>query len=206
MYSFRDFEKSLCLLNDKVSINLIDPEHKSNANAILCYGYVDHAAGLTFEALSLVSCVGDDYTIVLDNNEIGLKIRADEDKMSSAKPISNKALLARYSGRIEILDLYYQNTDVVEARRIRELDPLRYPLCPDDIYVVFLWHEKEFEQMWVRCEKHLGTDDDGIRHFSGKLLNEPHRDYGFHIGKKVMFGLFVEDGRTVCIGTGNCPN
>jgi len=108
MYSFRDFEKSLCLLNDKVSINLIDPEHKSNANSILCYGYVDHAAGLTFEALSLVSCVGDDYTIVLDNNEIGLKIRADEDKMSSAKPISNKALLARYSERIEILDLYYR--------------------------------------------------------------------------------------------------
>jgi len=206
MCSFRDFEKSLLILYDPVSLNLIDTEHTSGANAILCYGYVDHTAGLTFEGLSLLSCVGDDYTIVLDNNEIGLKIRADEEKLENARPIHNKALLARYSDRIEILDLYYQNTEVVEARQITELDPLRYPQCPDDIYVVFVWQEKEFEKMWVRCEKYLYTDEDGVRYFAGKLLNEPNRDFGFHIGKQVKFGLFIEDDLTVCIGSGNYPD
>ena len=65
MNSFRDFEKSLCILRDRACINILDPGQASGANGILCYGYVDHAAGLTFEGLALVSCVDDDYTIVL---------------------------------------------------------------------------------------------------------------------------------------------
>ena len=70
MNSFRDFEKSLCILWDRACINILDPDQVSGANGILCYGYVDHAAGLTFEGLALVSCMDDDYTIVLDNDEI----------------------------------------------------------------------------------------------------------------------------------------
>ena len=84
MNSFRDFEKSLCILWDRACINILDPDQVSGANGILCYGYVDHAAGLTFEGLALVSCVDDDYTIVLDNDENGMKIRADEEKVRNA--------------------------------------------------------------------------------------------------------------------------
>ena len=57
MNSFRDFEKSLCILWDRACINILDPDQVSGANGILCYGYVDHAAGLTFEGLALVSCM-----------------------------------------------------------------------------------------------------------------------------------------------------
>ena len=57
MNSFRDFEKSLCILWDRACINILDPDQVSGANGILCYGYVDHAAGLTFEGLALVSCI-----------------------------------------------------------------------------------------------------------------------------------------------------
>ena len=89
MNSFRDFEKSLCILWDRACINILDPDQVSGANGILCYGYVDHAAGLTFEGLALVSCVDDDYTIVLDNDEVGMKIRADEEKVRNAVPVSN---------------------------------------------------------------------------------------------------------------------
>ena len=67
MNSFRDFEKSLCILRDRTCINILDPDQNSGANGILCYGYVDHAAGLTFEGLALVSCMDDDYTIVLED-------------------------------------------------------------------------------------------------------------------------------------------
>ena len=68
MNSFRDFEKSLCILRDRTCINILDPDQNSGANGILCYGYVDHAAGLTFEGLALVSCVDDDY--LRDNDEL----------------------------------------------------------------------------------------------------------------------------------------
>ena len=54
MNSFRDFEKSLCILWDRACINILDPDQVSGANGILCYGYVDHAAGLTFEGLAFL--------------------------------------------------------------------------------------------------------------------------------------------------------
>ena len=172
MNSFRDFEKSLCILWDRACINILDPDQVSGANGILCYGYVDHAAGLTFEGLALVSCMDDDYTIVLDNDEIGMKIRADEEKVRNAVPVSNKALLARYADRIEILDIYYEDTEVVNARAMPELDPFRHPQYPDDLFVFFLAQDKHYEQMWVRCGKYL-FDADGIKVFTGTLLNEP---------------------------------
>lgn len=126
MNSFRDFEKSLCILWDRACINILDPDQVSGANGILCYGYVDHAAGLTFEGLALVSCMDDDYTIVLDNDEIGMKIRADEEKVRNAVPVSNKALLARYADRIEILDIYYEDTEVVCDKEVK----IRHPTSP----------------------------------------------------------------------------
>lgn len=71
-----------------------------------------------------MSCVDDDYTIVLDNDEVGMKIRADEEKVRNAVPVSNKALLARYADRIEILDIYYEDTEVVNARAMPRVRPL----------------------------------------------------------------------------------
>ena len=139
---------------------------------------------------------------MLDNNEITLKIRADEERMKNARPIHNKALLARYEKRIQIIDIYYKDAEVVKARQITEVDPLRYPQNPDDIYVVFFWKGNVYEKMWVRCERYLDTDEDGFRHFTGRLLNKPDHDYGFHIGSKVKFALFVEDNLTVCMGSG----
>ena len=50
MNSFRDFEKSLCILRDRACINILDPDQASGANGILCYGYVDHATGLTLSS------------------------------------------------------------------------------------------------------------------------------------------------------------
>ena len=197
MNSFRDFEKSLCILRDRACINILDPGQASGANGILCYGYVDHAAGLTFEGLALVSCVDDDYTIVLDNKEIGMKIRADEEKVRNAVPVSNKALLARYADRIEILDIYYEDTEVVNARAMPELDPFRHPQYPDDLFVFFLAQDKHYEQMWVRCGKYL-FDADGIKVFTGTLLNEPNRDMGIHDGDEVKVGVFHTDAGPVC--------
>lgn len=36
MNSFRDFEKSLCILRDWACINILDPNQASGANGILC--------------------------------------------------------------------------------------------------------------------------------------------------------------------------
>ena len=122
MNSFRDFEKSLCILRDRACINILDPDQNSGANGILCYGYVDHAAGLTFEGLALVSCVDDDYTIVLDNDEVGMKIRADEEKVRNAVPVSNKALLARYkddSGKIKYEERIVEQMPQIPKRKDR---------------------------------------------------------------------------------------
>lgn len=109
MNSFRDFEKSLCILRDRACINILDPNQSSGANGILCYGYVDHAAGLTFEGLALVSCVDDDYTIVLDNDEIGMKMIHVTGKLT-LREYKNRDQETRMSADVGILDWNYVGT------------------------------------------------------------------------------------------------
>ena len=105
--------------------------------------------------------------------------------------------MARYADRIEILDIYYEDAEVVNARAMTELDPFRHPLYPDDLFVFFLAPDKHYEQMWVRCGKYL-FDADGIKVFSGTLLNEPNRDMGIHDGDEVKVGVFHTDAGPVC--------
>ena len=96
MNSFRDVELALCLVNDPISIRMLDPEQKSGANAVLCCGYVDHTAGLTFEVLSLASCVGNDYTILPEYEKMGIKLRADSLDLNAVKPIVKKSMLYHF--------------------------------------------------------------------------------------------------------------
>ena len=46
------------------------------ANALLCMGYVDHTAGLTYEALALANYCDGDYSVVWEAKDISLKIRS----------------------------------------------------------------------------------------------------------------------------------
>lgn len=199
MNSFRDVELALCLVNDPISIRMLDPEQKSGANAVLCCGYVDHTAGLTFEVLSLASCVGNDYTIMPEYEKMGIKLRADSVDLNAVKPIRNDALMQRYGWRIKVLAEYYKNREVVTCRAYKEFDEFRHPRFPDDILTVFVWSDQKGEKIWVRAEEPI-KEENGLIVLKGRLLNEPNHRTHLHCGDQVIFGTFLASDERLCVG------
>ena len=178
---------------------MLDPEQKSGANAVLCCGYVDHTAGLTFEVLSLASCVGNDYTILPEYEKMGIKLRADSLDLNAVKPIRNDALMQRYGWRIKVLAEYYKNREVVTCRAYKEFDEFRHPRFPDDILTVFVWSDQKGEKIWVRAEKPI-KEENGLIVLKGRLLNEPNHRTHLHCGDQVIFGTFLASDERLCVG------
>lgn len=196
---FREVDRELCLVQSLAAIHMLDPQGQSRANAVLCCGYIDHTAGLTFEVLSLVSCVGNDYTILPEYEKMGVKLRASSVKPDSVVPIQNEALKARYAFRIKILDSYYKDKDITTCRTYQEFDSFRHPHFPDDICASFMWPDQKVERMWVRT-KRLYKEENNVLFFLGTLMNEPHHGTHLHYGNQVMFATFVNEGSRLCVG------
>lgn len=199
MNDFRDVERSLCLVKSEVGLRVFDPAEASGANAVLCYGYVDHIAGLTFEVLALALCVGGEYTVLPEQDKSSLKLRADSVHPADVVPIQNDTLLQRYSDRIQNLALYYEDKAAVACRAFRELDSYRHPQFPDDIRVTFMDSDHKAEQMWVRTEAFV-REDDCLLIFGGVLLNEPTRNPTLHCGDNVIFGTTLTSSGRICLG------
>lgn len=199
MNSFRDVERALCLVDDPISIRVLDPQQKSGANSVLCCGYVDHTAGLTFEGLSLILCVGNDYTILPEYEKIGLKIRADSVDLAAVKPIRNEALMNRYDWHLKVLAEYYKNHEVVACRAYKEFDSFRHPTFPDDMLATFVWPDHKGENMWVRAEVPV-KEENNLIVLKGTLLNEPKHGTLLHRGDQVIFGTFLASDGRVCVG------
>lgn len=195
--NFREVEKKLCIYVDELSVKLLSPDVE--ANALLCMGYVDHTAGLTYEALALANYCDGDYSVVWESKEVGLKIRAEATTNKIIMPIENKVLLNKFQHRIENLELYYKDEDAVNCRAIKELDRFRHPDFPDDLAVIIVKEGLKPETIWVRAN-HLTTYNNEIISFKGQLLNEPYSDFGIHINQEIDCISFVDDSGERILG------
>ena len=75
-FNFREVEHNLCIAIDSTMSTLLSAGEDYGANAVICYGYVDNQAGLTFEVLCLASYIDGDYTIVNENKTVSMKVRS----------------------------------------------------------------------------------------------------------------------------------
>ena len=80
--SFRDVEHKLCIAIDARTVAIFNAMNQTDANALLCYGYIDRQAGLTFEVLGLLLYEDGDYTLANVNNEVSMKVRAESSRRS----------------------------------------------------------------------------------------------------------------------------
>lgn len=197
--NFREVDRKLCLIQDSRFVLALDPEQKTKANAVLFFGYIDHTRGLTYEALGLVRCEGNDYALVSDAQVVGLKVRADAVDEERVRPIENKTLEELLRDRIDMLSVYYANKDVVAIRTIEEIDSFRHPQYPDDMCAIFLTPAHRLEQMWVRAEKAVRTGD-GTLLIGGKLLNEPDSIPDLHMGAVVTLTIIDTKRGKQCVG------
>ena len=193
--NFRDVEKKLCIIVDEQTAKILSPDIE--ANALLCMGYVDHMAGLTYEALALANYCDCDYSVVWETKEICLKIRAGSVANKIIMPIENKVLLNKFQSRIEILENYYTDADVLECRAIEELDKFRHPEFPDDLAMFLAKKGNKMETIWVRALSFIGTNEHMIA-IKVQLLNEPYSDFGVHIHDEIdAFGFIDDNGERV---------
>ena len=197
--NFREVDRKLCLIRDSRLVQVLDPEQKTQADAVLFCGYIDHTRGLTYEALGLVRWDGDDYELISDTQGIGLKVRADSVDEAQVQPIEDAKLEARFRSSIDTLSVYYRDENLAGVRELTELDPFRYPQHPDDIYALFLTPENRLEQMWVRSERAAHAADDALL-IAGKLLNEPNNIPGLHMGAVVTLTVVETTCGKQCVG------
>ena len=75
-FNFREVEHNLCIAIDSTMSTMLSAGEDYGANAVICYGYVDKQAGLTFEVLCLASYIDGDYAV-----RNGLKATTNNDNL-----------------------------------------------------------------------------------------------------------------------------
>lgn len=198
MKSFREVERQFAILNTPKYVALTGTN--KDANSLLCYGYVDRTAGVTYQTVAAAMYVDGDYSVVDTAQIISMKIRADSVDKEDIIPISNKALFKQYAHIIDNIDeCYYTDPDVEKCRAITELDQFRHADFPDDLQVAFSKEGVRTEGIWVRTTKLLGSEGSTYL-LEGTMLNTPHADFGVTAGDTIMIGSGIVDaqGTRVC--------
>lgn len=198
MKSFREVERQFVILNTPKYVVLTGS--KSDANSLLCYGYVDHVAGLTYQTVAATMYVDGDYSVVDTAQFISMKIRADSIVKEDIIPIRNKALFRQYAHIVEnINEFYYTDSEIEKSRGVEELDQFRHSEFPDDVQVMFIKEGVRPEGIWVRTTKLHGSES-GTYLLEGVMLNTPHADFGVKSGDTVLFATGVVDtqGTRLC--------
>ncbi len=204
--NFRDVEHKLCLVFEPNQIiQLYNDKQAVDANCFICYGYVDHSAGLTYQVLGMAKYVDGDYICMGQQRGTDFKIRADEmlEKIQII-PIQNKAIEELYAREIGIIkEGYYKNLAVIKTRTIKSIDEYRHKQYPDDVLVDLIAENIKPERVWVRLSQYKQCDDGNyIREFFGELLNKPYNaGFGLTRGDKVVFYEYkTEQGiRLFCV-------
>lgn len=184
MKSFREVERQFVILNTPKYVVLTGTQ--KDANSLLCYGYVDRTAGVTYQTVAAAWYVDGDYSIVDTAKVVSMKIRADSVSKEDIIPIQNKALYKQYAHIVENIDeFYYTEPDVEKCRAIKELDQFRHADYPDDLQVLFIKEGVRPEGIWVRTTKFVGSDS-GTYLVEGTMLNTPHADFGVMSGDTIL--------------------
>lgn len=198
--NFREIEQQLCIVLDTQIPKLLCPDAEAEANAIICYGYVDKVSGLTFEVLCIASYIEVDYTIVNENKSVSAKVRAEKFQNSKIITIKNAAIMKRFQARIQLIkDVYYSGAQVELMRNFTSLDKFRHPFYPDDIQAILLAEGIKPESIWVRLKEYILDMNKGTMYYEGELLNSPFdKKYNLTVGDSVYLIISEVKNGEVC--------
>ncbi len=191
---FRDIRGCICFIaeNDSIkNLNVNDyMQGNEKANGLLCYGYIDYNAGISFEVLCQAYKAPDNTINTYEGNKNKtLKLRFSDVANCQIILLDDIQLYNTHSSKIEGINEYYRGTKALEKLRSQNfayLDPFRNSVFPDDIQATL-----GAESLWVRC-KNIREDI-----FYGTLLNEPTQSCGLHQGDEVMF-KYINDNKPYC--------
>ena len=196
--NFRNVEQELCIVLDDQMPKILCPYATNDANALICYGYVDKSNGLTYEILCIASYIDGDYTIVNENEKVSAKVRAEKFQETEIIPIKNAAIMKRFEDRINLIkDVYYNGSQVEAIRKISSLDKFRHPFYPDDVQGILLVEGLKPESVWVKLTESVQSPGNEDRFFIGTLLNTPFEP-GYNLTEGDDVYLIVSENNDIC--------
>ena len=170
-------------------------EVTEDATGVLCYGYIDAQAGITFEILCCAVHDAAKKTLKLlrGNDEQLAKIRLAELLEAQAAQLSEMPRLSEFQSKVAMVQKAYKADEATEAmRKLISLDPVRIVTHPD-IVTVYLVRGDEDEAAHVLLKE--------VREVNiiGTLLSEPQKASGLHKGDVISFYLVRNEKGIMCM-------
>lgn len=196
--SFRDIvDKYLYIDAAGVAQNLGSIfEVAEDVTGVLCYGYIDAQAGITFEILccAVHDAAAKTLKLLHGNDEQSAKIRLSELLEAQAAVLpSEMPRLSEFQSKVAMVQKAYKADEATEAmRKLISLDPARLATHPD-IVTVYLVHGDEAEAVQVLLKE--------VREVNiiGTLLSEPQNAAGLHKGDEINFFLVRNEKGIMCM-------
>ena len=171
-------------------------EVTEDVTGVLCYGYIDAQAGISFEILCCAVYDAAKKTLKLlhGNDEQLAKIRLAELLEAQAAVLpSEMPRLSEFQRKVAMVQKAYKADEATEAmRKLTSLDPARLATHPD-IVTVYLVRGDEAEASYVLLKE--------VREVNiiGTLLSEPQKAYGLHKGDEIGFFLVRNEKGIMCM-------
>ena len=171
-------------------------EVTDDVTGLLCYGYIDAQAGISFEILccAVYDAAKKTLKLLRGNDEQSAKIRLAEliEAQAAVLP-SEMPRLSEFKGKVEMVKQAYKADEATEAmRKLTSLDPARLVMHPD-IVTVYLVCGDEAEAAHVLLKE--------VREVNiiGTLLSEPQKASGLHMGDEISFFLVRNEKGIMCM-------
>lgn len=171
-------------------------EVTEDATGVLCYGYIDAQAGISFEILCCAVHDAAKKTLKLlhGNDEQLAKIRLAELLEAQAAVLpSEMPRLSEFQSKVAMVQKAYKADEATEAmRKLTSLDPARLATHPD-IVTVYLVRGDEVEAAYVLLKE--------VREVNiiGTLLSEPQKASALHKGDEISFFLVRNEKGIMCM-------
>ena len=171
-------------------------EVTDDVTGLLCYGYIDAQAGISFEILCCAVHDAAKKTLKLlhGNDEQLAKIRLAELLEAQAAVLPGEMpRLSEFQNKVATVQKTYKADEATEAmRKLTSLDPARLAAHPD-IVTVYLVHGDEVEAAHVLLKE--------VREVNiiGTLLSEPQNASGLHKGDVISFFLVRNEKGIMCM-------
>lgn len=171
-------------------------EVTEDATGVLCYGYIDAQAGISFEILCCAVYDAAKKTLKLlhGNDEQSAKIRLTELLEAKAAVLpSEMPRLSEFQNKVATVQKTYKADEATEAmRKLTSLDPARLATHPD-IVTVYLVRGDDAEAARVLLKE--------VREVNiiGTLLSEPQKAVGLHKGDEISFFLVRNEKGIMCM-------
>lgn len=171
-------------------------EVTEDVTGVLCYGYIDAQAGISFEILccAVHDAAKKTLKLLIGNDEQSAKIRLAELLEAQAAVLPSEIpRLSEFQSKVAMVQKAYEADEATEAmRKLTSLDPARIATHPD-IVTVYLVRGDESEAVLVLLKE--------VREVNiiGMLLSEPETANGLHKGDEISFFLVRNEKGIMCM-------